>query len=553
MAEGRQPYFYYEGNTTREQIASGKVHNRFLYIYRGPTLDMEHCALVNGYAYDKDQKMKIFLLPGEYWVILTKIILIENQIERINDKERCQKIWIKSFKETGRGYGTVQEISLFDPESVTEMKAPLGNDTELIVDTKKTVLKIYIPSRTGGNLKITADTAVQYIKLYYADGNDIDLFVKTAICKGEDNTMLVGEIQTAYTLTYAVPPNKFGWYYIKTDHASSIVLSSKFTIEAAAFDKHANSPWIPWNFWYYPFNPTLDKPHAFTPNGPCEHFDRRFGTSSLSWEKSNHSSEKANGTDGHCDDAGLASIMFMLPSTIPLDFTEEDFEFYATEYCRRACVTENIWSLDESARKIKPEIGRDATDSTIDSFHENLVRRLFDEKEPVFMDLRSVDDDRPDHPFNPNEVWNAAVYKFSAILSEHMNSEGNTIIIKVVNTLYTNDDNPTPNNKNPETGSGRKVILHYKVYFDATTGNVVHNPDQDWESVLSEGFPRQQLAPRYIRKFKGFRQYNWHTKSDKLPDIHNAGNPEITLSRLKTLGITLRGKYQALSPPDAPP
>jgi len=84
---------------------------------------------------------------------------------------------------------------------------------------------------------------------------------------------------------------------------------------------HGAGPLIPWNFWYYPFNPASGRKGNFDSaaiqKSAMEKFDRAFLPDQLgaawNWEKNNHVRPKAEGWEGHCDMASFASVYFEDP------------------------------------------------------------------------------------------------------------------------------------------------------------------------------------------------------------------------------------------------
>ena len=106
-------------------------------------------------------------------------------------------------------------------------------------------------------------------------------------------------------------------------------------------------PLIPWNFWYFPFNPTSGRKGTFdsaaVQRSAMQKYDRAYHPHlpgpTWDWEKTNHVQPHAAGWEGHCGMAAYASVYFEQPPEAAevngVKFTRDELELLATEWAGR--------------------------------------------------------------------------------------------------------------------------------------------------------------------------------------------------------------------------
>ncbi|MBN1759643.1 MAG: hypothetical protein JW863_15050 [Chitinispirillaceae bacterium] len=488
--------------------------------------------------------------PEPYYILVSKNTLTDAERNQLTARH-CKKVVIRSKAQKG---STTQHIALFDSEIfTTHQKLRLGVSNQSVSSPDSTLLKLYIPAETGGDLTVTLSSPAE-ISVYYIDGKD-DNLSKVTVGQGDNR---VAHQTGSDTLTYSVPQKQTGWHFIWINTTSARQVSNTFTHTTIC--REGTSNWRPWNFWYYPFDYDLindTRIHAYDTDGACEHFDTNFNVDSLAWEEGGsplnsaggHKSINVNGTDGHCDDASLASIMFLIDeSRLPSPITLADAKLFATEYCRSACDTRQIykkngvpygvpmpWKLPDSGKNIIPVqraagAPQDETDKNVGTFHQMLVDRLTFAKEPVLIDLGDA------KGTDSSEVWNHAVYRMDLTYAEYTGS-GSTgeKDILISNVLEANLDHQTLQNDSTKI---RRAEFEYRVVFDSN-GKTKGSTHDDWRSSRSGS--TNLFAPRFITYFYKFRI----ERRDGVNQIglDSGGNIEMCLDRLESIGITLRSYF----------
>lgn len=188
-------------------------------------------------------------------------------------------------------------------------KIPLGGGTAL---SSRCLGKIYVPDKAGGKLKVSGGS----IDLFYTDGSAPSVAVADQILLGAlgDN-----KVATGSPVSYDVPEGKHGWYYVKA--AGNV--TAEFWQEGMA--EKDGSPWVPWNFWYFPFQQqdTADR-NLFkiaVPNQATAKYDAFLGagTATEDWECMYHRSGSLDGImiPDH-NDAGYPQLTWTVnPNNLP--------------------------------------------------------------------------------------------------------------------------------------------------------------------------------------------------------------------------------------------
>ncbi len=160
---------------------------------------------------------------------------------------------------------------------------PLGGTADLY---NLCLGKSYIPDAAGGKLTLTGSA----MDLFYTDGQDLDAVVATKIFSG---ALDANKVATGNPVSYDVPENKYGWYYVKVASTNATSITGEFWQEGAA--AKGGTPWVPWNFWYFPFqvmsnNPGANLYRSGTTDQATAKFDAwyQLGTATEVWESTYH-------------------------------------------------------------------------------------------------------------------------------------------------------------------------------------------------------------------------------------------------------------------------
>ena len=128
-------------------------------------------------------------------------------------------------------------------------------------------------------------------------------------------------------------------------------------------------PLIPWNFWYYPFNPASGKysgtkgrfDSAAVQRSAIEKFNRAFLPDRMgaawNWEKNNHVDPTAEGWEGHCDMASFASVWFRSSPTATVKgvtFSRDELRLLATEWAGRRCPPTTLSATSSRTARATP-------------------------------------------------------------------------------------------------------------------------------------------------------------------------------------------------------
>lgn len=167
---------------------------------------------------------------------------------------------------------TGHEISI---HVINQAKIPLGGSAPL---SKYFVGKVYVPTRYGGTLKLTAGTNVE---LFYTDGANLDYNcdMVLAIVKGEADFYKVAE---GNPCQYSETSEKWRWYYVRVDTTSPVSVSSEFT-QSKTVTKS------PWPLWWFPYADEdslgTDQENLYDPGHCLDLYDTAYSTNSMDREK----------------------------------------------------------------------------------------------------------------------------------------------------------------------------------------------------------------------------------------------------------------------------
>jgi hypothetical protein len=297
---------------------------------------------------------------------------------------------------------------------------------------------------------------------------------------------------------------------------------------------------------------------------PCQKYEAAFGkTGVFDWEKAHHNdpSGTAEAWEGHCHNSAPASMIFATPPAGGVThngqhFLCEELKFFATEFYGREGVFDYVWGLPGHGsmgrqgfyQENKPADDPVRFGKIIGEFHSQLTRQLLQGREPVMMDLRN--ESGADH----SEVWNQAVFKYEAHLSETKpHSDWTDITVRTV--LRANADimpagfvssespanivatGPKPGGKPKDTESStatykRDQELKYRLIYKNSGKISERNKKNRWFGVTLEGKPTELHAPRFMFKAE-------KPTGNITPD----GNPLIDKTDVLTL-LKLRDRYK---------
>lgn len=334
--------------------------------------------------------------------------------------------------------------------------------------------KVYVPSRYGGKLAVKTTDGL------------IELFYDEALSKqGIANMTKAARIGgPAKEITHTVEQGKFGWYFIRVSgKPSAFELSDSFVEEAKA-------DIVPWNFWYYPFNPDAPisdpGPHLFSEPGAYTKFDAHFALEGRAFreEFDKHRDPFAKTWAGHCWGGALASAALKQPVAAH-GFTEEELEGLASDFFNRMSFApmEKDWPFE------RPAAGRDPTDKFADEFQLHLRKFILDTKvrAPILMDLRQSDG------AGSAEIWYQVVYRYTTRMVEApdaVDDEERDQPLQILHTTrFVANDDFAPSAGDPETGRRREqealLLLMYLKRSGKVSSNAGSPRDQDWIRLLN--------------------------------------------------------------------
>jgi len=406
--------------------------------------------------------------------------------------------------------------------------------------------KVYIPTKWGGRLNVTAPGA-QIVQLNYPAGN--------SYANGEET----GE-------------DKHGWYTFRVEGSSNYTVSTAFTQAGEATRR-------PWNFYFWsalgnhiwvPDNctsncrcesraegddiqvigyQTIVNPgtvvvesartgsnpgvlrstagggnrvrnmhNLFSPSGeyqPLAKYDARHSTSARDWEARNHRAIAQ--WDGHCLGVAIASLALNKPEGAGYAGPElEALWGELGEHPEHEFDDGGISSVLPGP----PLPGFDSTDVWAPRVHGLLEQWVKSRTEALYANLRAQPSTSGPQP-TAEEVWNHGVYKFSARFEEAPG--GNERVVKITNTIYANDDRPLPP-PDPDI-SDRIVIYQYVVTYLAGVLDLSPEGQNDWISVSGQAvYALKSLRHLYAPK--------WEACTWQPPTSSCARNPHVTLGRV---------------------
>ena len=335
-------------------------------------------------------------------------------------------------------------------------KVPLGASVSLTGDG--TCYRVYVPTKWGGKLN-AGTTAGSITGLAYPDGSPYA------------NNTETGE-------------GKHGWYTFKVVGAASYTVSASFTQEGQATKR-------PWNFYWWSAkadyirepaggNGVADTSAAASdlqqippgmPAGagadivlsgtdgtletgaggdderrtlinlfdmtglyqPLLKYDLRHGTAARAWEAANH--QAGFEWCGHCIGGSIASITLEQPAPVAGSaYNADELEGLWSELGEHSgghVFNDPVFGIPAGP----PVPGADDTDDFAPSFHGVLEKYVKSGGKALYAQLRSDGG-------TADQVWNHAVFKFSATFEEAPG--GDEKVVKITNLVTANDDHAPP-------------------------------------------------------------------------------------------------------------
>lgn len=355
-------------------------------------------------------------------------------------------------------------------------RLPLGGS--VTANGSPACLQVYLPTRWGGSLQLAAGAG--RIWLY---GPGVDPAGGSPL------------VQPARQLSYEAGHDQQGWYKLVLRDAPA----GGHNVQAR-FVQSGQADQVPWNFWYFPYSPYAPGPKLYDPSGAFARYDSRFGLSPGAWryEYDEHRSTQAEGWWGHCWGASVASILLEQPRAAA-GFSQDELEGMAADFFDGFGALALEWDWPH----VKPSPGfGDQADWYADNFHARLREYLRDRRVPLHMNLRQ------ETGVGSSQVWNHAVYKYSAEFVEDPEAVGDPWVDKPrqlrIRTVITANEDFYQNGASggtPEDGPRREQEAVYSLVY-GPAGDIV--PDatqprpQNWRSLTLLSGGGRAGTPLYI-------------------------------------------------------
>lgn len=334
--------------------------------------------------------------------------------------------------------------------SINFLRVPLG--MSVAATGGPACYRVYMPTRWGGKLDVQTTTGT-VTDLAYPDGSPYANYTET----GED---------------------KHGWYTFKVVGAANYTVSTLFTQEGESTTR-------PWNFYWWSSNPPLLNLYESTgPYQPLVKYDVRHGTTARAWEAAHHNTP----VDwcGHCLGGSIASIKLAQPTPVAGSAYNRD-------------ELEGLWSeLGENAEHAldqndlfgvppgPPVPGPDGTDNSAPILHNTLEKHVKSARIPIYAQLRADGG-------AVAEVWNHAVFKFTATFEEAPGDDPK--VVKITNLVTSNDDHVPPTD---DAGTRDSEYVYIITYSGSGIATVVAGPGTDWISVGGDASFAPEILARVL-------------------------------------------------------
>lgn len=353
------------------------------------------------------------------------------------------------------GYGGTSPSGQPGVDGLTRI--PLGQSAAL---SGMDAAMVYVPSRYGGKLSVLG-AAVQ---LVYTDGSN------AADQSGQAfQAILNGPVvASGNPCVYTVPEGRGGWYYMFLSQGGPATISTSFIEDGQAAVR-------PWNGWWWPWNPVAG-PTLYDADGPLDRYDRVYGTQSRAWASAN----EVGGAWwwGHCWGWSIASILLPEPratSRNGVSFSQDQMKSLYIALADNAPHIDASLSVEDIPSGQPTAASGEDIDAYCGQVHRVVRTCLREDRIAVQADLRAVST----LPDRRDEVWNHAVYRYSASFSQAPGSTDEHLV-EVHMQIWANSDLLPP----PlDPAADRTEEYVYQLEFDGQGQIVLHSPNQNWISA----------------------------------------------------------------------
>lgn len=223
------------------------------------------------------------------------------------------------------------------------------------------------------------------------------------------------------------------------------------------------------------------------PYQPLLKYDSRHGTIARVLEAGGAALRAEDGEPtpewwGHCLGAAIASIALNQPVPVAgSNYNRDELEGLWAELGEHT-----NHQLNPAVGPIPagpPELGTDDTDSWAPQYHALLEEYLKTQGTPLYSQMRA-------HGGPANEVWNHAVYKFSATFEE--TAAENETVVNISNTVWANKIHEPPT----DSTSYRLVFYEYTMRYKPDGRPDLDYSGSDWIVVTGEA----DYAPQYLSR-----------------------------------------------------
>lgn len=360
--------------------------------------------------------------------------------------------------------------------------------------------KVYVPTKYGGHLMLQTTS-----------GNLVDLVAPYGTVSPTGFDPL-----DAIDMNQSLPLH--GWYYFRNTafDPEAIVVSSSFNQNMTSnVDDITNNKNV-WDYYYWP-NKLGTNLYSDSAQGvsPLEDYDNFYGTTAKQEELSHYdfsgpiqySTEspvtcetitpyEVESWHGHCQGGAIASVLYSQPIPNNNSFSQDELEgLYAQYYESSSSVGglegygDYYWAMGLPA-EVPTSLSGEKSDRYCSHFHQSLERMLAGKKSPLLVNLRSSSLSDENGNSRGREVWNQAIYAYSASYEEVGDAP---LRSRVQVTIFANSSL-----NYPSLGlTARMITYDYTIRyqedgiafdgFDDMNNMWIDDPELNWISVSGDG------------------------------------------------------------------